>query len=127
MRSTDDELQALLVIELAEAEAGESGFAAHALRQLAARRDLHGHRPTTPTGLGRLIDKLGDITANLGCRAAFGLGRLGREHADGRSRSSTSSGPACTRSFSGSPSPIPRCRSQASHLLALDPAARGQR
>jgi hypothetical protein len=77
----DDDLQALLVLELAEAEAGESGFAAHALRQLAAREELYGRGATTPCGLARLIDELSDAAANLGGCSAFGLGRVLDTHA----------------------------------------------
>jgi hypothetical protein len=69
--SVGDELDALLVLELAEAEAGESGFAEHALCRL-AKEEAYGE------GLMRLGD-LAETAADLGSRAVLSLQALNHE------------------------------------------------
>jgi hypothetical protein len=73
-----DEPQAVLVLELAEAEAGESGFTAHALCRLAAAEEAHGHGGTQPD-LSRLISELSQSAADLGSWGVASLQALDRE------------------------------------------------
>jgi hypothetical protein len=70
-----DELNAVLVLELAEAEAGESGFAAHALDCLAARRGLYGE-DWGRLDLARVISGLSEGAADLGSWGAVSLQTL---------------------------------------------------
>jgi hypothetical protein len=69
-----DELDALLVLELAEAEAGGSGFAAHALRHL-AKAQTHG-KDWTRLGLAGFLSELTETAADLGSRGALSLQAL---------------------------------------------------
>jgi hypothetical protein len=73
-----DDPQALLVLELAETEAGESGFAAHALCRLAAEEDAHGN-PGAQHDLLRLIGELAQSAADLGSWGVASLQALDRE------------------------------------------------
>jgi hypothetical protein len=73
-----DELDALLVLERAEAEAGESGFAAHALCRLVAGEGLYGDR-CAQLGLSQLISELATGAADLGSLSAASLQALDRE------------------------------------------------
>jgi hypothetical protein len=80
-----DELQALLVLELAEAQASESGFAAHALCRLAAGDELYGNR-SAQLDLSRLIGELSERAADLGAWGAVSLQALDREIEEGPGR-----------------------------------------
>jgi hypothetical protein len=66
-----DELDALLVLEFAEAEAGESGFAAHALGRIAAR-DGQGEK----LDLRRVIHELAQSVADVGSWGVLSLQAL---------------------------------------------------
>jgi hypothetical protein len=67
-----DEFQALLVLELAEGEAGESGFAAHALCRLASEEEAHSKRPDLPG----FINELAENAADMGSRGVLSLEAL---------------------------------------------------
>jgi hypothetical protein len=82
--ATDRELQALLVLELAEAPAGESGFAARALCRLAGDELLRGER--AQPGLARVIDELVERAADLGSWGVVSLRALDGEMDAGPSR-----------------------------------------
>jgi hypothetical protein len=73
-----DEPQAVLVLELAETEAGASGFAEHALCRLAAAGEGHGNG-SAPRDLSRLISELSQSAADLGSWGVASLQALDRE------------------------------------------------
>jgi hypothetical protein len=79
-----DELQAVLELELAEAQAGQSGFAAHALCRLAAAEETHGNR--WYHDLSRLISELSDSAAGAGSLGVAALQALDRELDEGPRR-----------------------------------------
>jgi hypothetical protein len=71
--ASDRELQALLVLELAETEAGESGFAAHALSRLSVDGD---RQPRALHDLHRIVNELAVSAADLGSWGALSLQAL---------------------------------------------------
>jgi len=73
-----DETLELIWLELAEAEAGESGFAAHVRRRLAAGEELYGAR-WAQLGLARLVDELAEEAADLGSWGVLALEALENE------------------------------------------------
>jgi hypothetical protein len=78
------ELQALLVLESTEAEAGKSGFAAHVLCRLATWGQIHEDQ--AQFGLSRLINELSEVTADLGSWGVVSLQALDHEIAVGPGR-----------------------------------------
>jgi hypothetical protein len=69
-----DELKAVLVLELAEAEAGQSGFAAHALCRL-AREEAHGEN-WMRLDLPGFISEIAETAAELGSLGVLSLQAL---------------------------------------------------
>jgi hypothetical protein len=68
----------MLCLELAESEAGESGFAAHALCRLAAGEEISSDR-SAELHLVRLINELAESAADLGSWGVLSLQALERE------------------------------------------------
>ena len=73
-----DENRERVWLELAELDAGESGFADHAHRRLAAGEELYGDR-WAHIGIERLIDELLAEAADLGAWSCLALEALEHE------------------------------------------------